>query len=285
MSYNKEKVNKFITDFNFFKTEKQSYKTKLNTFTTTLEKVLNNYSTPDTTNTLYKGTSFNYVLTPEKILMKYEGDSTDVFLGNSVNDIDNDLLNSIITFDGKEVFYTDVKYKGNPQDSSNNVVVQIGLDDLKYDSTGGVLLNQVYKANEDPVFTNSSTDCTSVDLTKCDNHAKLTNTPYYGLGNNEGECGCYLFDSKPTEEKLTSIVSTEVSDLNNASYLGVLMDGGIYKLKEKNFSNNYNNFYEMNNNIEIVDNSSIKNSDCHPLTGYGPNTLKVNNLGTDSCAT
>ena len=58
--------------------------------------------------------------------------------------------------------------------------------------------------------------------TGMNNHAKLMNTPYYGLGNSVGEnssneCGCYLFDNKPTEEKLTSIVSTEIPDLNNAS--------------------------------------------------------------------
>ena len=40
-----------------------------------------------------------------------------------------------------------------------------------------------------------------------------------------------MFDNKPAEEVSTAIVSTEVPVLKDAAYLGILMDGGIYKLK------------------------------------------------------
>ena len=112
-------------------------------------------------------------------------------------------------------------------------------------------------------------------LRQCDAYAKMSNKPYYGLRQtpqslSATKCECYTF----TEERLAYTddikeASANVFDEDTSfSYLGVLFDGNVYTLKDINYSNNFDNLFEVNDNklTKIINSGS---SNLNPFTGSG----------------
>ena len=132
----------------------------------------------------------------------------------------------------------------------------------------------------------SDTDCDMTMFNRCDGYAKMTNRNYYGLSKNDDGCSCYVFDNTLSEaEHQFFDVDTGLADMN---YFGIMFDGGLYYLTESNYSDNFNNLYEVDpakTNLIAVDSGStnIQDSTRNPFTGSGPNTITIHSLGTVGC--
>ena len=124
---------------------------------------------------------------------------------------------------------------------------------------------------------------------RCDGYAKMTNRNYYGLSKNDGGCSCYVFDNTLSEANDQFFdVDTGLADM---SYCGIMFDGGLYYLTESNYSDNFNNLYDISeppgstntNLIPVTGSTNIQDTDRNPFTGSGPNTMTIHSLGTVDC--
>ena len=133
----------------------------------------------------------------------------------------------------------------------------------------------------------SDTNCDMTMFNRCDGYAKMTNRNYYGLSKNDDGCSCYVFDNTLSEanDQFVDVSATGFADM---SYCGIMFDGGLYYLTESNYSNNFNNLYEVDpakTNLIAVDSgiTDIQDSTRNPFTGSGPNTMTIHSLGTVDC--
>ena len=107
-------------------------------------------------------------------------------------------------------------------------------------------------------------------------------------------CQCYIFDEVQSDEikcnsvhsiEINQIHTTNLADINGISYLGVLLDGNIYALKDTNYSGNFNGSYNINDNakmFQITNNSSDLGINCHPIVGKSLNNITINSLDKDN---
>ena len=116
----------------------------------------------------------------------------------------------------------------------------------------------------------------------------MTGSKYYGIGNNgtNDNCECYTMDVKPSKSINEKIYSIDVTDALlgdfNTSYLGIMMDGNAYELKEPIFSDNFSDVYVPDTGKhKNIFNKSISN--CNMYTGSGVYDINVNSLGVDAC--
>ena len=304
VQYKKDKVEKFIAMYNNYTSMVSDYKAYLGKFNYTFKYVLNNYNSAGVNDnvTIYEkddGSNRKYILTPEKVLMEID---SSIASGLTTSDgtiaLPDSTLNSLVVGGSENVFYTDVKYKGhiNSNKGKSNQFVQMGLDDLSYIKD----TPEPYEFNESktPVLTRAmdwGESCTDEDINRCDAYAKFTNTPYYGLGHNSGQgdtgnsCDCYMLSSDE-RDKLTLIeekvvlLNTTMPKMNNMKYLGVMLDGNIHGLKELVYNNNFDNFYEKNDGKITTLTNKSRDANCHPFTGTGVNSIKINSLGENVCA-
>ena len=300
VGYNKNKVEDFNNKLNNFLNNKNKYISSLETLNTTISTVINNYrkASTDNENTFYNVNGIKYVLTPENILMKTNKTMNDGPTIDSSKLENNE--NKLIDIDGKMCFYSDIIYENTKgSNKASNRYVQVGLgknnrqNELKYNNRNSHLY-KIYKVNENSelVFNNND-KCDAEFLYKCDGYSKMNGNKYYGIGNNgngNNNCECYIMDEIPSERINQEILSIDVTDALlgdntfTTNYLGIMMDGNAYALKDNNFSGNFNDVYVPNpeNHIAIFD-SKVENSNCNMYTGSGVYGIDIKNLGETSC--
>ena len=310
-----KKVNHFLELYQQYTTAKDTYKNNIETFVQNLETVLTNYKNANAEgdNTFYyDGTSY-FILTPENILMRLkDGITPNSYTSlaadsNDINAVNDSNINSIVTFNGSSVYYTDIESSTTSSSVQTNRYNQLGLENLPYTSNSNTGMAYEISDDKQPVTQRQSaeitsgrkTNCEIADMYKCDAYAKFSNSDYYGLGynrkDNQDNCECYLFDNQgelgnELNRELTIIAAMGMDPGSNShynkNYLGILMDGNISYLSDIIFNNNYNGFYEKNNEkiATLTSVSDTISTNCHPFTGSGPNTLVINNLGEVACA-
>ena len=264
------KVNNLNTLKGTYNGAKTSYIAALNKYNNALKQLnLNNTGGASGAN-VYDGTN-DEVTTKDKVKMKTAG-ATSSFSN---------------TLDGDD-FQSDLIYTGATTGTIySNQFVQRNLDELTSD---------VDLKNTDPKVVSDATGLTAVisdtncDMTmfnRCDGYAKMTNRNYYGLSKNDDGCSCYVFDNTLSEanDQFFDVSDTGLADMN---YFGIMFDGGLYYLTESNYSDNFNNLYEVDSaktNLIAIDSGStdIQDTTRNPFTGSGPNTMTIHSLGTVDC--
>ena len=255
----------------------------------------------------YTGAKTNYITA----LDKYNEALKQLNLNNKSPNANNDITDDgvVITKDKVKMGTTDASKFGT--DYLNDAPANDFESTLTYSgATGGTIYsNQFVQRNLDELTSdvplNNTTDPTAVsdatgltadisdtncDMTmfnRCDGYAKMTNRNYYGLSKNDDGCSCYVFDNTltPAEHQFAD-VDTGFADMN---YFGIMFDGGLYYLTESNYSNNFNNLYDISgstetNLIPVTGSTNIQDSTRNPFTGSGPNTITIHSLGTVGCS-
>tara|TARA_B100000902_G_C27176086_1_gene846426 strand:+ start:208 stop:1116 length:909 start_codon:yes stop_codon:yes gene_type:complete len=297
VKYNKTKVDNFKAKLaDFSNNKKEPYINSLRKLNGIISTVIDNYrnASTDNQNTFYKDNNHHYILTPEKVLMKINQNMN----GSLISDIPDSSLNSLIDINGNDCFYSNIEYKNTNTDNHNDKIsnryVQVGLgNDLSYNQNSYLTDEKIYKVNTEsnPVF-NNKTNCDEDFLYKCDGYSKMTGSNFYGIGDNGdvNNCECYVMDEKPSDsigEKVLSIDVTEAllgSNDFKTNYLGIMMNGNAYALKNPNFSDNFSDVYvpDSDNHNNIFD-TSISKTNCNMYTGSGVYGIKINSLGVDVC--
>ena len=268
-----EEVNNLNTLKRTYNGAKTNYIDALDKYNDALKQLnLNNTGGASGAN-VYDGAN-DEVTTKDKVKMKTTGATSSFSTTNSLNG---------------EVFQSDLSYSGATGGTIySNQFVQRNLDELTSD---------VDLKNTDPRVVSDATGLTAVisdtncDMTmfnRCDGYAKMTNKNYYGLSKNDDGCSCYVFDNtlSEAEHQFADVPATGFADM---SYCGIMFDGGLYYLTESNYSDNFNNLYEVDpakTNLIAVDTGStdIQDSTRNPFTGSGPNTMTIHSLGTVGCS-
>ena len=252
---------------------KTNYIDALDKYNEALEQLNLNNSGGASRANVYDGAN-DEVTTKDKVKMKTAGATSSFSNTLDGNDFESTLTHTGATAGG--TIYS-------------NQFVQRNLDEL----TSDVPLN-----NTDPRVVSdatgltadiSDTTCDMTMFNRCDGYAKMTNRNYYGLSKNDDGCSCYVFDNTLSEadDQFADVPATGFADM---SYCGIMFDGGLYYLTESNYSNNFNNLYEVDpakTNLIAVDSGStdIQDSTRNPFTGSGPNTMTIHSLGTVGCGT
>ena len=265
-----EKVNTLNTLKGTYTGAKTSYIAALNKYNEALKQLNLNNKSPNANNDITDG---GVVITKDNVKMGTTDATkfgTDYLNAAPANDFESTLTYSGAT--GGTIY--------------SNQFVQRNLDEL----TSDVPLN-----NTDPRVVSdatgltadiSDTNCDMTMFNRCDGYAKMTNRNYYGLSKNDDGCSCYVFDNTLSEANDQFFdVDTGLADM---SYCGIMFDGGLYYLTESNYSDNFNNLYEVDpakTNLIAVDSGStnIQDSTRNPFTGSGPNTITIHSLGTVDC--
>jgi hypothetical protein len=266
-----EEVNKTTSDFNKieafrsaysnYKSDLSNYKNELNKFDDILKQVRIDHNSRLDTGSSGVYTNDKYVETADNVIMKRDS-NTDDLTSNSL--------------DGNN--YVSDKTYFNYKNLSNQFVQYNPHDELEYQSTSVYIKNLKKLNNKDIVDLSQNGDCDETFLRQCDAYAKMSNKLYYGLRqipqseNSSNKCECYTF----TEERLAYTDDIQEASATNEivektdisfSYLGVLFDGNVYTLKDINYSNNFDNLFEVNTNTtEII---TTNTSDLNPFTGKG----------------
>lgn len=266
-----EKVNNLNTLKGTYNGAKTSYIAALNKYNEALKQLNLNNKSPNANNEITGGV----VITKDKVKM---GTTDATKFGTDYLDDTTDEFQSKLTHTGATAGGT----------IYSNQFVQRNLDELTSD---------VDLKNTDPRVVSDATGLTAVisdtncDMTmfnRCDGYAKMTNKNYYGLSKNDDGCSCYVFDNTLSEadDQFVDVSDTGLADMN---YFGIMFDGGLYYLTESNYSDNFNNLYEVDpakTNLIAVDSGStdIQDTDRNPFTGSGPNTMTIHSLGTVGCS-
>ena len=267
-----EKVNNLNTLKGTYNGAKTSYIAALNKYNEALKQLNLNNKSPYANNEITGGV----VITKDKVKMG----TTTAFATDYLDDT-TDEFQSTLTHTGATTGGT----------IYSNQFVQRNLDELTSDVVSDVPLN-----NTDPRVVSdatgltadiSDTTCDMTMFNRCDGYAKMTNRNYYGLSKNDDGCSCYVFDNTltPAEHQFADVPATGLADMN---YFGIMFDGGLYYLTDSNYSNNFNNLYDISgstetNLIPVTGSTNIQDSTRNPFTGSGPNTMTIHSLGTVDC--
>lgn len=264
-----EKVNNLNTLKGTYNTAKNNYNDALNKYNNALKQLNLNNISPNANNDITSGV----VTTKDNVKMG----TTTAFA--------TDYLDTTGEFQSK------MTYTGPTTSATiySNQFVQRDLTEL---TTSDVPLN-----NSDPTVVMDATGLTAdissdtCDMTmfnRCDGYAKMTNRNYYGLSKNDDGCSCYVFDDLGTNATVKT-TDVSVNDSFNApdemNYFGIMFDGGLYYLTEKNYSDNFEDIYTVDSTKTNLVYDGIKDATRNPFTGSGPNTLTITSLGTYDCGT
>ena len=272
-TYDSNKVEAFRSAYTDYQNALTNYKNELNKFDDILTQVRSDHNRGSRDATTAHGTYSNYKKTADNVIMKTDS-NTDELTSNS---LDNN------NYVSDKTYY-------NYKNLSNQFVQYNPHEELLYESSnyGGTLK----KLNDnDIVDLSQNGDCDETFLRQCDAYAKMSNKPYYGLrqippsGSLSNKCECYTFTeerqdyNKDIQEASATNGLVEGPDIS-FSYLGVLFDGNVYTLKDVNYSNNFDNLFEVNTTklTQINTSSSVLN----PFTGKGVYGIELgNNLQTE----
>ena len=265
-----EKVNNLNTLKGTYNGAKTSYIAALDKYNEALKQLNLNNRSPNANNEITGGV----VITKDKVKMGTTDATkfgTDYLNAAPANDFESTLTYSGAT--GGTIY--------------SNQFVQINLNELTSDvsllyDTGPTAVSDATGLTADI----SDTNCDMTMFNRCDGYAKMTNRNYYGLSKNNDGCSCYVFDNTLSEanDQFVDVSATGFADM---SYCGIMFDGGLYYLTESNYSNNFNNLYEVDpaktNLIPVTGSTNIQDSTRNPFTGSGPNTITIHSLGTVDC--
>jgi hypothetical protein len=307
VSYSNGKIDEFTKLMTEFNNAKTTFKTQYESFTNTLSTIIENYNNEDTNTgyNYYRGDSgVYYILTPSKILMR-TSDTPDS-ISNTIDDSGFE-TDTLVDVDGNSVFYSKILFNGSltNRNLSDNKYKQVGIDKLNANPNNyGVLGETTYEVSQvkQPDLSLSGSSCDSPFYEKCDSYAKMTNSSYYGIGHNDEDCTCYTFKNDEVKNKELSAINQEIINIDvtealfgdgfdmELSYLGIMMDGGLYGLKYQDFSENYSKAYSNDSqestfslvNMDNV-NENYKVSNCNMFTGSGPYNIQISSLGEDIC--
>jgi hypothetical protein len=182
LSYGKKKMNAFKSSIEAYTFSKADYQNELRSFEQILDGIRQNHMNAMSTNNVdIQNDSYhtNYVLTAEGVVMKKEGSSSSTLSTNE--------------FDENKNFVSSQEFKG--ESIFSNRFVQLGINDLKYDSSSSTL--DTYKIANDIQITNEG-NCSLKNVQQCDSFAKMSNDPYYGIEETSSACNCYTFQTKPS---------------------------------------------------------------------------------------
>jgi len=285
-TYSSDKVNAFLQAFSEYKNSKDNYINTLRTFKTTADEVIVDHSNAipysETTNPDLTASS-DAVITSENIKM-YDVATNQ----NGSNEISNNY------------YITDMKINSsNLTKKQSNTFVQLGLSDISYES--GTSKEVVREFNSSFGEKHKlSQECRMDSVRECDSYAKMSNKPYYGLSStdyNGNDCYCHVFDSLPGTEYTDNLITQQIdispliigaNKPQKISYLGVLFDGGLYTLKNKIYSENFDNLYDITKSktdgrISTMLDPQSRYSNCNPFVGSGVNRMTITDLGMLRC--
>jgi hypothetical protein len=253
---------------------KNNYIAALDKYNEALKQLNLNNKSPNANNDI----SGDEVTTKDKVKMK----TTTAFGTDGLNPVDSDIF-----------FQSTLTYSGATGGTIySNQFVQRNLDELTsdvdlYDTGSKKIVRDATGLTADI----SDTTCDMTMFNRCDGYAKMTNRNYYGLSKNDDGCSCYVFDNTLSEadDQFVDVSDTGLADMN---YFGIMFDGGLYYLTESNYSNNFNNLYDISelpgstntNLIPVTGSTNIQDTDRNPFTGSGPNTITIHSLGTVGCS-
>lgn len=273
-----EKVNNLNDLKVTYNTAKNNYNTALNAYNNALRKMNENNNVASGGNS-YDGAN-NEVTTKDNVKMG----TTTAFATDYLDDTTG-VFQSKMTYTGPTTLGT----------IYSNQFVQRDLTEL---TTSDVSL---YNTDNPKVVMDasgltadiSSDTCDMTMFNRCDGYAKMENKSYYGLSKNDDGCSCYVFDDLGTNAtvKTTDVsVNGDFTAPNEMNYFGIMFDGGLYYLTEKNYSDNFEDIYKVNSarTVFISDasgNIGRQDTDRNPFTGSGPNTLTITSLDTYECST
>lgn len=297
-SYDSTKVQQFLNSLKKYKTDKTIYMNTLTTFNEELNTLTKSHTGADVISSDFNpqyidnitDITYNSFITNEGVVVYKNGSSA------SADGFQENALNSSKQY-VSDLHVNDDSYTGKV----SNVVVQMGLDDLAFQNDSAE--NKVYQIPKDtlPVIDNSTAGTTLTPQTcdinflyACNSKAKLTDMPYYGIadkdGNNGTSCQCYTFteSDKPTTEIDPTIKTGIVTTINgknvdNISYLGTLFDGKLYALKDVVYSNNFTDLYNTTNTNIIEIDTTYHVANCNSFTGSGVNDISFFSLGDEEC--
>ena len=273
-TYDSNKVEAFRSAYTDYQNALINYKNELNKFDGIMTQVrLDHKNRSNTDSSINYNTDTNYVETADNVIMKKTTSDADDSL--TPNSLDNN------NYVSDKTYY-------NYKNLSNQFVQYNPHEELLYQSSN---YEETVKKlnNNDIVDLSQNMDCDETFLRQCDAYAKMSNKPYYGLRQtplsetvSSNKCECYTF----TEERLAYTDDIQEASATNGlvegpdisfSYLGVLFDGNVYTLKDVNYSNNFDNLFEVNttNMNQIITNNT---SGLNPFTGKGVYGIE---LGTD----
>ena len=268
-----EEVNKLNELKGIYTGAKSDYIDALNNYNEALKQLNLNNKSPNANNDITDG---GVVITKDKVKMGTTDATkfgTDYLNAAPANDFESTLTHTGATAGG--TIYS-------------NQFVQRNLDELTSDvsllyDTGPTAVSDATGLTADISDTD---DCDMTMFNRCDGYAKMTNRNYYGLSKNDDGCSCYVFDNTLSEanDQFADVPATGFADM---SYCGIMFDGGLYYLTESNYSDNFNNLYEVDsaktNLIPVTGSTNIQDSTRNPFTGSGPNTITIHSLGTVDC--
>jgi hypothetical protein len=268
-----EKVNNLNTLKGTYNGAKTSYIAALNKYNEALKQLnLNNTGGASGAN-VYDGAN-DEVTTKDKVKMKTAGATSSFSNTLDGNDFESTLTHTGATAGG--TIYSNQFVQRNLHELTSDV-------SLLYD-TGPTAVSDATGLTA----VISDTTCDMTMFNRCDGYAKMTNRNYYGLSKNDDGCSCYVFDNTLSEadDQFVDVSDTGLADMN---YFGIMFDGGLYYLTESNYSDNFNNLYEVDpakTNLIAVDSGStdIQDTTRNPFTGSGPNTMTIHSLGTVGCS-
>jgi len=281
ITYDRNKVEAFKSAFANYRTAKTSFKAKMEQFREVIEFMEGTSITPAQQR---ESGGEGYVINDKGILIQTQ---TPGSYDSSVN--------SVVDFGGSKAFVTDVEYQAGNVESvaETNKLYQVGLEELEYNPTENIIEDHakyVY-ADGSPTISDIVNDCGMNHLSQCSARAKMENKSYYGIeGGTDSEgssiCNCYTFNDNdlPNDTVGERLKTIEVD--NNTAYLATLMDGNFYQIEHSTFSANYSGFYKYNKSTDGTITELInggKGNNLNPFVGDGINTIKITELGDDSC--
>ena len=286
ITYDRNKVDAFKSAFANYQTANTSFKAKMEQFREVIEFMEGTSITLAPQQESITGGE-GYVINEKGILIQTP----------NTNDYDSS-VNSVVDVGGYKAFVTDVEYQaGNVASvAKTNKLYQVGLEDLEYNQAAENVIvgdaRYVY-AGDSPTISDGN-NCGMNHLSQCSARAKMENKSYYGIeGGTDLDttsiCNCYTFNDNelPNDtvgERLKQITIDDDDDSETA-YLAILMDGNFYQIKESTFSNNYSGFYEYvgsDSKITSLINGG-KDAILNPFVGDGINTIKITELGENTC--
>ena len=280
-------LQEFINNYNKFNNLISDYKTQLDEFNEQVNTLLQHAASSGSTTAIYtSGNNKKYLKTKNGLLIAMNFDAGD-------DDFSYNKLN--VAGGSSKYFYvnpstmtaSDISFniEGTDEFKDGNII-QGGLVDLSFSDNELITsISGEYTTNNSGYITSNvdaGNDCAMNDLYMCDSYAKMNNKKFYGLNKDDtNNCACYIFDSQPTNQVFNILTSDHAtnSDGTNISYLGIMFDNTLCTLKDKNFSNNFNNMYDNNKSgfVNEID-ATYQISNCNKFTGSGPYNIRINNF-------
>lgn len=286
-----------------FKTALTEYNNAKNNFGTDDYQNIINFlnQTPEANDLVVEVNGTKYLRTKDRILIlitdpsELVQSSSATFSGITLN------TNNIIILDDGKYYYVSNETISATVVNNNikpNSVYQIGLSgdftQGNFDISSQLCLDPTQEFNNLDISQQSA--CDETFAYKCQSRALIQDKNSFALvGKKDAteNCQCYIFDDVQSDEiKCDSVHSIDISmintkGINGISYLGVLLDGNIYALKDTNYSGNFSDSYITNTNIINISNieagttiSDLQN--CHPIVGKSLNNITINSLDKDN---